>query len=377
MGAVFSIFGGIYYWFNKITGIEYSEVLAQIHFWVFFTGVNITFFPMHWLGVAGMPRRIPDYPDAFYTFNKIASWGSEISAFSLLIFLIVLLEAFFNKNIFKLPENKFLYTYFPVMWYFTFIEKRIPKMLGIIGAIQFVVFSRIHMFFIIALWIGTILLITWNFIYSYHNNQEKFNSIDEKFLKYEFISDSSYWSTFKDEYFYNGNETTSESSDTFESSQNLKSSSSNLIVRNYSTSSIVKLSTTYQAAKAYIAKKLVGIGSNMGATQTAGAKLAGSKAAGAKLAGSQAAGAKLAGSQAAGAKTFEQAAVQATQAAGTSVVWFTIIGGTVIFFGGDQVARYGIENAVNKATQSNYEIPPFKMKPPAQEWGFRDTTFRK
>ena len=101
MGAVFSIFGGIYYWFNKITGVEYSEVLAQIHFWVFFLGVNITFFPMHWLGVAGMPRRIPDYPDAFYTFNKIASWGSEISAFSLIIFLGVLIEAFYTKSSIK------------------------------------------------------------------------------------------------------------------------------------------------------------------------------------------------------------------------------------------------------------------------------------
>lgn len=98
MGAVFSIFGGIYYWFNKITGVEYSEILAQIHFWVFFIGVNVTFFPMHFLGVAGMPRRIPDYPDAFYTFNKLASWGSEISAFSLLIFLGLLIEAFYNKK---------------------------------------------------------------------------------------------------------------------------------------------------------------------------------------------------------------------------------------------------------------------------------------
>ena len=98
MGAVFSIFGGIYYWFNKITGVEYSEILAQIHFWVFFAGVNITFFPMHYLGVAGMPRRIPDYPDAFYTFNKVASWGAEISAFSLIIFLFVLIEAFYNKK---------------------------------------------------------------------------------------------------------------------------------------------------------------------------------------------------------------------------------------------------------------------------------------
>jgi len=98
MGAIFSIFGGIYYWFNKITGVEYSEVLAQIHFWVFFIGVNVTFFPMHWLGVAGMPRRIPDYPDAYYTFNKIASWGAEISAFSLMIFLGLLVEAFYTQK---------------------------------------------------------------------------------------------------------------------------------------------------------------------------------------------------------------------------------------------------------------------------------------
>lgn len=88
MGAIFSIFGGIYYWFYKITGTRYSEILSKIHFWVFFIGVNITFFPMHFLGVAGMPRRIPDYPDAFYLFNKIATWGSEISAFSLLIFFL-------------------------------------------------------------------------------------------------------------------------------------------------------------------------------------------------------------------------------------------------------------------------------------------------
>jgi cytochrome c oxidase subunit 1 len=73
MGAVFSIFSGVYFWFNKLTGLKYSEFLGQLHFWVFFIGVNITFFPMHFLGVSGMPRRIPDYPDSFYVFNKIAS----------------------------------------------------------------------------------------------------------------------------------------------------------------------------------------------------------------------------------------------------------------------------------------------------------------
>ena len=98
MGAVFSIFGGVYYWFYKITGKKYSEILAQIHFWVFFIGVNLTFFPMHFLGVAGMPRRIPDYPDAFFFFNKISSCGAEISALSLIIFFFVAFEALTSEQ---------------------------------------------------------------------------------------------------------------------------------------------------------------------------------------------------------------------------------------------------------------------------------------
>jgi cytochrome c oxidase subunit 1 len=101
MGAIFSIFGGVYYWFNKMTGLRYSEFLSQLHFWVFFVGVNLTFFPMHYLGVAGMPRRIPDYPDAFYVFNKIASWGSYVSIFSLLIFFWVLVDALLQN-----PDKK-------------------------------------------------------------------------------------------------------------------------------------------------------------------------------------------------------------------------------------------------------------------------------
>lgn len=98
MGAVFSMFGGIYFWFDKITGVKYSEILGQIHFWAFFIGVNLTFFPMHFLGVAGMPRRVPDYPDAFYVFNKIASWGSYVSAFSSLFFFYVVFEAFSSSR---------------------------------------------------------------------------------------------------------------------------------------------------------------------------------------------------------------------------------------------------------------------------------------
>jgi cytochrome c oxidase subunit 1 len=89
MGAVFAMFAGWYYWIGKITGLQYPEVLGQIHFWMFFVGVNITFFPMHFLGLAGMPRRIPDYPDAYAGWNAVASFGSYISAISSLFFFYV------------------------------------------------------------------------------------------------------------------------------------------------------------------------------------------------------------------------------------------------------------------------------------------------
>jgi len=99
MGAVFGIFAGWYYWIEKISGLSYPEVLGQIHFWMFFLGVNITFFPMHFLGLAGMPRRIPDYPDAYAGWNAIASFGSYVSALSaLLFFYIVYLTLTNNKK---------------------------------------------------------------------------------------------------------------------------------------------------------------------------------------------------------------------------------------------------------------------------------------
>jgi len=89
MGAVFAIFAGWYYWIAKITGLQYPEVLGQIHFWMFFFGVNLTFFPMHFLGLAGMPRRIPDYADAYAGWNAVASFGSYISAFSAVFFFYI------------------------------------------------------------------------------------------------------------------------------------------------------------------------------------------------------------------------------------------------------------------------------------------------
>ena len=92
MGAVFAMFSAFYYWFGKMTGLQYSESLGQIHFWVFFIGVNITFFPMHFLGLAGMPRRIPDYPDAFAGWNAIASYGSYLSLISVAFFFYIVYD---------------------------------------------------------------------------------------------------------------------------------------------------------------------------------------------------------------------------------------------------------------------------------------------
>jgi heme/copper-type cytochrome/quinol oxidase subunit 1 len=86
MGAVFGIFSGFYHWFEKFTGLPINELIGKIHFWVTFVGVNITFFPMHFLGLAGMPRRIPDYPNAYADWNLVASFGSYITAFGLILF---------------------------------------------------------------------------------------------------------------------------------------------------------------------------------------------------------------------------------------------------------------------------------------------------
>jgi cytochrome c oxidase subunit I len=99
LGAVFAIFAAWYYWFPKITGYMYNSHLARAHFWTQFIGVNLAFFPQHFLGLAGMPRRYAEYPDAFVGWNMVSSMGSYLSAISILIFLYCIYEAFARKRV--------------------------------------------------------------------------------------------------------------------------------------------------------------------------------------------------------------------------------------------------------------------------------------
>lgn len=103
MGAVFALFAGFYYWIGKITGLQYNETLGQVHFWLFFVGVNVTFFPMHFLGLAGMPRRIPDYPDAFADWNLVCSYGSYLSILASVFFFYVVYDTLVNGE--PCPDN--------------------------------------------------------------------------------------------------------------------------------------------------------------------------------------------------------------------------------------------------------------------------------
>jgi cytochrome c oxidase subunit 1 len=98
LGAVFAIFGGFFYWIPKMSGYRYNGFLAGLQFWIMFIGVNIIFFPQHFLGLNGMPRRSIDYPEAFAYWNHISSIGYAITAVGVLIFLVVLAEMFIVRR---------------------------------------------------------------------------------------------------------------------------------------------------------------------------------------------------------------------------------------------------------------------------------------
>lgn len=93
------IFAGWYYWFPKMSGYLYNSVLAKTHFWLMFIGVNFVFFPQHFLGLAGMPRRYVDYPDAYAGWNFVSSIGAYISTLGLIVFIITVVEAFVRKRV--------------------------------------------------------------------------------------------------------------------------------------------------------------------------------------------------------------------------------------------------------------------------------------
>jgi cytochrome c oxidase subunit I len=99
LGAVFSIFAGFYYWFPKMTGYMYNEKLGNWHFWLLFVGVNLVFFPQHFLGLAGMPRRYVDYPDAYALWNFWSSIGAYIAGIGTLVFLYTVYDAFAKKRV--------------------------------------------------------------------------------------------------------------------------------------------------------------------------------------------------------------------------------------------------------------------------------------
>jgi cytochrome c oxidase subunit 1 len=109
MGAVFALFSGWYFWSPKILGLSYNITLSKVQFWILFIGVNLTFFPQHFLGLQGMPRRISDYPDAFAGWNLISSFGSIVSVVAAILFLHIVHEQLVkgspeSRNVWLMPE---------------------------------------------------------------------------------------------------------------------------------------------------------------------------------------------------------------------------------------------------------------------------------
>jgi cytochrome c oxidase subunit I len=172
MGAVFAIFSAFYYWFSKMFGVFLNDFLGRVHFWLFFIGVNVTFFPMHFLGLAGMPRRISDYPDAFAGWNFVCSIGSIISLISAFFF--------FYAIYITLKENKvhsstlFIYSDIKfdaaVNYQINFQDPASPIMEGI---------TDLHhdiMFFLVVVMVFVVWMIARG-IYFFDNNTTRYKQI--------------------------------------------------------------------------------------------------------------------------------------------------------------------------------------------------------
>lgn len=98
LGAIFTIFAGFYYWLEKMSGYKYSEFLGQTHFWITFIGVNLVFFPQHFLGLQGMPRRYVDYPDAYALWNMVSSIGYAVTLVGTFVFFVMLADVYIRRR---------------------------------------------------------------------------------------------------------------------------------------------------------------------------------------------------------------------------------------------------------------------------------------
>lgn len=170
MGAVFAIFSAFYYWFSKIFGKSLEDFSGKIHFWFFFVGVNLTFLPMHFLGLAGMPRRIPDYPDSYAGWNFICSFGSTLSMVATMYFFyatFINLTAVVSKTSFIYSDLKFDAS---VNYQVNFQDPASPIMEGI---------TDLHhdiMFFLIIVVIFVLWLLTKNVLF-FSNNTQRYKQV--------------------------------------------------------------------------------------------------------------------------------------------------------------------------------------------------------
>jgi cytochrome c oxidase subunit I len=122
MGAVFGLFSAWYFWVPKILGVDYDLLLSKVHFWILFIGVNLTFFPQHFLGLQGMPRRISDYPDAFAGWNLISSFGSIVSVIATLLFLYIVYNQLVNGEVVG------RYPWFVPQFFFDYIQIMLSRL---------------------------------------------------------------------------------------------------------------------------------------------------------------------------------------------------------------------------------------------------------
>lgn len=192
MGVVFGLFAGFYYWIEYLLGYKYSTHLGRLHFYLTFIGVNLTFFPMHFLGLAGMPRRIPDYPDIYFTWNYFSSIGSIISVVGLFIFFYLMWNMFSVNTIGLQSKNLF---------YILIKGNSNQKLLLWLRKIEFFFLSNIYLnkkniiYSIIFFFIKDIFLVLLNYI---------LNIKYYYFIKYNFMNHFSKYNFFiyLDRYYY-------------------------------------------------------------------------------------------------------------------------------------------------------------------------------